>query len=101
MTLIALTGGDIGEGGEGNTTQNSPDFRLSFKLECTYKVSLRLCSMEVVVIVMICIFITGWICYAEKTHGHFILPYISTTKSPQQIMGSLVKKYFADKLKKR
>lgn len=35
----------------------------------------------------------GWICYAEKTHGHFILPYISTTKSPQQIMGSLVKNH--------
>lgn len=33
----------------------------------------------------------GWVCYAEKTHGNFILPYISTTKSPQQIMGSLVK----------
>lgn len=35
----------------------------------------------------------GWICYAEKTHGEFILPYISTTKSPQQVMGSLVKRY--------
>lgn len=58
----------------------------------------------------------GWICYAEKTHGSFILPYIrsfdffnfylinfssltkikyinSTVKSPQQIMGSLVKDY--------
>lgn len=35
----------------------------------------------------------GWICYAEKTHGSFILPYISSTKSPQQIMGSLVKSY--------
>ncbi|XP_050663755.1 probable cytosolic Fe-S cluster assembly factor GI11683 [Leptidea sinapis] len=33
----------------------------------------------------------GWVCYAEKTHGNFILPYISSTKSPQQIMGSLVK----------
>ncbi|KAI8812535.1 iron hydrogenase [Cladochytrium replicatum] len=32
----------------------------------------------------------GWICYAEKTHS-YILPNISTTKSPQQIMGSLVK----------
>ncbi|XP_062619523.1 cytosolic Fe-S cluster assembly factor narfl-like [Saccostrea cucullata] len=39
----------------------------------------------------------GWICYAEKTHGSYILPYISTTKSPQQIMGSLVKDYFASK----
>ncbi|XP_056258227.1 cytosolic Fe-S cluster assembly factor narfl [Seriola aureovittata] len=38
----------------------------------------------------------GWICYAEKTHGEFILPYISTTRSPQQMMGSLVKGYFAD-----
>ncbi|KAK6171300.1 hypothetical protein SNE40_019518 [Patella caerulea] len=36
----------------------------------------------------------GWICYAEKTHGSYVLPYISTTKSPQQIMGSLVKEYF-------
>ncbi|NWU39941.1 NARFL factor, partial [Hylia prasina] len=38
----------------------------------------------------------GWICYAEKTHGSFIIPHISTTKSPQQIMGSLVKGYFAE-----
>lgn len=38
---------------------------------------------------------SGWICYAEKTHGDFILPYISTTRSPQQMMGSLVKGYFA------
>ncbi|XP_060748332.1 cytosolic Fe-S cluster assembly factor narfl isoform X1 [Tachysurus vachellii] len=37
----------------------------------------------------------GWICYAEKTHGDFILPYISTTRSPQQVMGSLVKRFFA------
>ncbi|TPX48773.1 hypothetical protein SeMB42_g02853 [Synchytrium endobioticum] len=36
----------------------------------------------------------GWICYAEKTHS-YILPYISTTKSPQQIMGSLVKDWLA------
>ncbi|NXM60227.1 NARFL factor, partial [Illadopsis cleaveri] len=38
----------------------------------------------------------GWICYAEKTHGSFIIPHISTTKSPQQVMGSLVKGYFAE-----
>lgn len=38
----------------------------------------------------------GWICYAEKTHGEFILPYISTTRSPQAMMGSLVKDYFAE-----
>ncbi|XP_034566877.1 cytosolic Fe-S cluster assembly factor narfl [Notolabrus celidotus] len=38
----------------------------------------------------------GWICYAEKTHGEFILPYISTTRSPQQMMGSLVKGYFSE-----
>ncbi|KAI9487169.1 MAG: iron hydrogenase [Benjaminiella poitrasii] len=39
----------------------------------------------------------GWVCYAEKTHGD-VLPFISTTKSPQQMMGSLVKDYFAKKL---
>ncbi|XP_053708553.1 cytosolic Fe-S cluster assembly factor narfl [Synchiropus splendidus] len=38
----------------------------------------------------------GWICYAEKTHGEFILPYVSSTRSPQQMMGSLVKGYFAE-----
>lgn len=43
-----------------------------------------------------CVFCSGWICYAEKTHGEFILPYISTTRSPQQVMGSLVKNYFAE-----
>lgn len=40
----------------------------------------------------------GWVCYAEKTHGSYILPYISTTKSPQQIMGSLVKDHLAQSL---
>lgn len=40
----------------------------------------------------------GWVCYAEKTHGTFILPYISTTRSPQQIMGMLVKHFLANKL---
>ncbi|XP_053662889.1 probable cytosolic Fe-S cluster assembly factor AGAP009023 [Anopheles marshallii] len=37
----------------------------------------------------------GWVCYAEKTHGNFILPYIATTRSPQQIMGVLIKQYLA------
>ncbi|KAF7321304.1 Iron hydrogenase [Mycena kentingensis (nom. inval.)] len=34
----------------------------------------------------------GWICYAEKAHSE-MLPFISTTKSPQQIMGTLVKNW--------
>lgn len=33
----------------------------------------------------------GWICYAEKTHGDHVLPYISHTKSPQAVMGTLIK----------
>ena len=40
----------------------------------------------------------GWICYAEKTCGDFVLPYISTTKSPQQIMGTLLKKLLSQRL---
>jgi len=36
----------------------------------------------------------GWICYAEKTH-HAILPYLSTIRSPQQVMGSLIKTMYA------
>ncbi|TIB07767.1 hypothetical protein E3P89_03725 [Wallemia ichthyophaga] len=41
----------------------------------------------------------GWICYVEKTHGELI-PFISTTKSPQQIMGSLVKYWFSQHINK-
>jgi iron only hydrogenase large subunit-like protein len=37
----------------------------------------------------------GWVCYAEKKEGAAVLPLIATTKSPQQIMGSLVKYYLA------
>ena len=40
----------------------------------------------------------GWICYAEKTHPE-ILPFISTVKSPQQIMGTLVKKFISNNFK--
>ncbi|GMH37843.1 hypothetical protein BSKO_05727 [Bryopsis sp. KO-2023] len=36
----------------------------------------------------------GWICYAEKTHGDYILPYISGTRSPQATMGALLKQHF-------
>jgi iron only hydrogenase large subunit-like protein len=25
----------------------------------------------------------GWVCFAEKTHGSYVLPHISATKSPQ------------------
>lgn len=36
----------------------------------------------------------GWICYAEKTHSE-MLPFISRTKSPQQVMGTLVKNWMS------
>lgn len=32
----------------------------------------------------------GWVCYAEKTQPQAI-PYLSTVKSPQQIVGSVIK----------
>ena len=39
----------------------------------------------------------GWVCYAEKTVPQ-VLPYISTTKSAQQILGSVIKRvYLGDK----
>ncbi|KAM9584064.1 cytosolic iron-sulfur assembly component 3 isoform 3-T3 [Trichechus inunguis] len=37
----------------------------------------------------------GWICYAEKTHSSLLLPHLSTARSPQQVMGALVKDFFA------
>lgn len=33
----------------------------------------------------------GWVCYAEKTHGDYILPHISSARSPQAVQGYLVK----------
>jgi iron only hydrogenase large subunit-like protein len=37
----------------------------------------------------------GWVCYAEKTHGTYVLPYVSTAKSPQAIMGTLIKRHLS------
>ncbi|KAL7281200.1 hypothetical protein ACG7TL_004508 [Trametes sanguinea] len=42
----------------------------------------------------------GWVCYAEKTHAE-MLPFISRTKSPQQMMGTLVKEWMGAKWGKR
>ncbi|XP_060188695.1 protein NAR1-like isoform X2 [Lycium barbarum] len=43
----------------------------------------------------------GWICYAEKTLGSYILPYISSVKSPQQTIGTVVKNYTCQMLSVR
>ncbi len=39
----------------------------------------------------------GWVCYAEKTHGAWILPHISRVRSAQQILGAAVKGHMAAK----
>lgn len=36
----------------------------------------------------------GWVCYAEKTQPQ-ALPFVSTAKSPQQVMGEVVKRVVA------
>ncbi|KAJ1678253.1 Cytosolic Fe-S cluster assembly factor nar1, partial [Spiromyces aspiralis] len=41
----------------------------------------------------------GWVCYAEKTHPE-VIPHLSRVKSPQQMMGSVVKDYLARSLGK-
>lgn len=42
--------------------------------------------------------VAGWICYAEKTLGSYILPYISSVKSPQQAIGAAIKHHVVEKL---
>ena len=42
----------------------------------------------------------GWVCYAEKAHGQ-LLPFVSATKSPQQVMGTIVKRWLARRVGKR
>ena len=39
----------------------------------------------------------GWVNYAEK-HCPDVLPYVSTTRSPQAVSGALVKSYLAEKM---
>ncbi|CAI7836982.1 unnamed protein product [Closterium sp. NIES-53] len=40
----------------------------------------------------------GWVCYAEKAHGEYILPHMSRVKSAQQTMGALLKRFYASRL---
>ncbi|CAB1338168.1 unnamed protein product [Coregonus sp. 'balchen'] len=41
----------------------------------------------------------GWIRYAERVLGSLVTPHICTARSPQQIMGCLVKDYFTKQQK--
>ncbi|MCD7464844.1 hypothetical protein HAX54_053496 [Datura stramonium] len=41
----------------------------------------------------------GWICYAEKTLGSYILPYISSVKSPNKLWSSCPRKLYMPKAK--
>ncbi|XP_038691966.1 protein NAR1-like isoform X2 [Tripterygium wilfordii] len=43
----------------------------------------------------------GWICYAEKQLGSYILPYISSVKCPQQTMGATIKHHICKILQLR
>jgi hypothetical protein len=43
----------------------------------------------------------GWICYAEKKLGSFVLPYISSVKSPQQTIGTIIKRYVCQDMELR
>jgi iron only hydrogenase large subunit-like protein len=40
----------------------------------------------------------GWVCYAEKTHGELVLPYMSNVRSAIATLGSLTKKLLPSKL---
>lgn len=40
----------------------------------------------------------GWICYAEKQLGSFVLPYVSSVKSPQQTIGAAIKHHLCQAL---
>ncbi|KAF2361161.1 Iron hydrogenase large subunit C-terminal [Trinorchestia longiramus] len=44
---------------------------------------------------LICSACPGWICYAEKTQTQEVLDHISVVRSPQQVMGALVKGLWA------
>ncbi|XP_059477314.1 cytosolic iron-sulfur assembly component 3 [Neocloeon triangulifer] len=58
-------------------------------LECQKEFIEKKQAGKVPVLVSAC---PGWVCYVEKTHGSWLLPYLSTVKSPQQLAGALLKK---------
>ncbi|CAJ2642678.1 unnamed protein product [Trifolium pratense] len=43
----------------------------------------------------------GWICYAEKQLEPIVLPYISSVKSPQQTIGTIIKRYVCQDMELR
>lgn len=47
---------------------------------------------------VLCSYCPGWICYAEKTLGSSVISHLSSVKSPQQIMGTLVKHHLTPTL---
>ncbi|XP_053426995.1 nuclear prelamin A recognition factor isoform X2 [Nycticebus coucang] len=65
--------------------QSLPYFAAKFNLSVT-DASRRLCGF------FKCL---GWVRYAERVLGRPVTPHLCTAKSPQQVMGSLVKDYFA------
>jgi iron only hydrogenase large subunit-like protein len=50
---------------------------------------------------IICSECPGWICYAEKKIGEWVIPFTSKVKSPQQILGHAVKNMFSKMSDKR
>ncbi|XP_024206554.1 nuclear prelamin A recognition factor isoform X2 [Pan paniscus] len=65
--------------------QSLPYFAAKFNLSVT-DASRRLCGF---------LKSLGWVRYAERVLGRPITAHLCTAKSPQQVMGSLVKDYFA------
>jgi iron only hydrogenase large subunit-like protein len=41
----------------------------------------------------------GWVCYAEKKIGEWVIPKLSKVKSPQQLIGHLLKNIFRTRIK--
>lgn len=42
--------------------------------------------------------IIGWICYAEKQLGSYVLLYVFSVKSPQQTIGAAIKHHLCQPL---
>ncbi|KAK6743665.1 hypothetical protein RB195_010760 [Necator americanus] len=62
----------------------------AFSLEAAYQ---EFCSTSShPVLVSAC---PGFVCYAEKSHGAFLLPFLSKVRSPQAMCGALVKDFLS------
>ena len=90
MLSLVLTAEELIDKSKSNNPLSSIHSKGNTKLDAN-QLSKHFANSQIPMFVTAC---PGWVCYAEKTHP-FLLPLLSSTKSPQQLSGVLCKHMYA------